>query len=32
LLNWSLKSNNDGNVNHSGAVSRAIDALLGLAL
>ena len=32
LLNWSLKSNSDGNVNQSGAVSRAIDALLGLAL
>jgi L-cysteine:1D-myo-inositol 2-amino-2-deoxy-alpha-D-glucopyranoside ligase len=32
LLNWSLKSNSHGNVNQSGAVSRAIDALLGLAL
>jgi len=32
LLNWSLISNSDGNVNQSGAVSRAIDALLGLAL
>jgi L-cysteine:1D-myo-inositol 2-amino-2-deoxy-alpha-D-glucopyranoside ligase len=32
LLNWSFKSNSDGNVNQSGAVARAIDALLGLAL
>jgi len=32
LLNWSLKSRNDGDVNQSGAVSRAIDSLLGLAL
>jgi len=32
LLNWSLNSKNDGEVNESGAVSRAIDSLLGLAL
>lgn len=32
LLNWSVISNNDASVNQSGAVSRAIDALLGLAL
>jgi L-cysteine:1D-myo-inositol 2-amino-2-deoxy-alpha-D-glucopyranoside ligase len=32
LLTWSLTSNSDGNVNQSGAVSRAIDSLLGLAL
>jgi L-cysteine:1D-myo-inositol 2-amino-2-deoxy-alpha-D-glucopyranoside ligase len=32
LLNWSLKSKSDGDVNQSGAVSRAIDSLLGLAL
>lgn len=32
LLNWSLNSKNDGDVNQSGAVSRAIDSLLGLAL
>lgn len=32
LLDWSLTSNSDGNVNQSGAVSRAIDALMGLAL
>jgi len=32
LLTWSLTSNMDGNVNQSGAVSRAIDSLLGLAL
>ena len=32
LLNWSLDSKNDGDVNQSGLVSRAIDSLLGLAL
>jgi L-cysteine:1D-myo-inositol 2-amino-2-deoxy-alpha-D-glucopyranoside ligase len=32
LLDWSLKSDNNGNVNQSGLVSRAIDSLLGLAL
>ena len=32
LLNWSLDSKNDGDVNRSGLVSRAIDSLLGLAL
>ena len=32
LLNWSSKSKIDGEVNQSGAVSRAIDSLLGLAL
>ena len=32
LLTWSLTLNIDGNVNQSGAVSRAIDSLLGLAL
>jgi L-cysteine:1D-myo-inositol 2-amino-2-deoxy-alpha-D-glucopyranoside ligase len=32
LLDWSIKSDNNGNVNQSGLVSRAIDSLLGLAL
>jgi L-cysteine:1D-myo-inositol 2-amino-2-deoxy-alpha-D-glucopyranoside ligase len=32
LLDWSRKSENSGDVNQSGLVSRAIDSLLGLAL
>ena len=32
LLDWSEKSDNNGDVNQSGLVSRAIDSLLGLAL
>jgi L-cysteine:1D-myo-inositol 2-amino-2-deoxy-alpha-D-glucopyranoside ligase len=32
LLDWSMKSDNNGDVNQSGLVSRAIDSLLGLAL
>jgi len=32
LLSWADKSEKEGNVNQSGEVSRAIDALLGLAL
>ena len=32
LLDWSRKSDNNGDVNQSGLVSRAIDSLLGLAL
>jgi L-cysteine:1D-myo-inositol 2-amino-2-deoxy-alpha-D-glucopyranoside ligase len=32
LLDWSIKSDNNGDVNQSGLVSRAIDSLLGLAL
>ena len=32
LLSWADKSEKDGNVNQSGEVSRAIDALLGLTL
>jgi L-cysteine:1D-myo-inositol 2-amino-2-deoxy-alpha-D-glucopyranoside ligase len=32
LLDWSIKSDNHGDVNQSGLVSRAIDSLLGLAL
>jgi L-cysteine:1D-myo-inositol 2-amino-2-deoxy-alpha-D-glucopyranoside ligase len=32
LLDWSRESDNNGNVNQSGLVSRTIDSLLGLAL
>jgi L-cysteine:1D-myo-inositol 2-amino-2-deoxy-alpha-D-glucopyranoside ligase len=32
LLSWADKSEKEGNVNQSGEVSRAIDALLGLTL